>query len=64
MGEWNTMKIKVVGPLVTTWLNGVEMIGITDKKIGEGEGAIVLQIHSGGDIKVHWRNIKIKKIEK
>lgn len=62
MGEWNLMKIKVVGPKVTTWLNGVEMVHLTDEKIGKGEGAIALQIHDGGGIKVKWRNIKLKPI--
>ena len=62
MGEWNTMKIRVVGPKVTTWLNGVEMVHLNDEKIGKGEGAIALQIHDGGGIKVKWRNIKLKPI--
>jgi hypothetical protein len=60
MGEWNTMRIRVVGPKVTTWLNGQEMIQIEDEKIGAGEGAIALQIHDGGGIKVKWRDIKIR----
>ena len=64
MGEWNTMKIKVAGAKVTTWLNGVEMIQLEDEKIGQGKGAIALQIHDGGGIKVRWRNIKIDLIEK
>ena len=64
MGEWNTMKIKADGPKITTWLNGLEMIQIEDEKIGKGQGAIALQIHDGGGIKVRWRNIKIKVIEK
>ncbi len=59
MGEWNKMKIRVVGNLVTTWLNGQEMISLDDKKIGEGKGAIALQIHDGGGIKVRWRNIEL-----
>jgi len=63
IGDWNQMKIKVVGPSVTTWLNGVEMINITDDKIGEGEGGIALQIHDGGGIKVRWRNIVIKELK-
>ncbi len=63
MGEWNTMKIRVYGPSVSSWLNGVEMVHLTDEKIGKGEGAIALQIHDGGGIKVKWRNIKIKPIE-
>ena len=63
MGEWNKLRIKAVGPMITTWLNGVEMISFEDQKIGEGKGAIALQIHDGGGIKVRWRNIKIKAIE-
>ena len=62
MGEWNTMKIKAVGGKVTTWINGQMMIEIDDEKIGEAEGAIALQIHSGGGIKVLWRNISIKEL--
>ena len=61
-GEWNTMKIKVQGPRLTSWLNGTEMIDFEDAKIGEGEGGIVLQIHSGGDVKVSWRNIEIEEL--
>lgn len=63
MGEWNTMKIRVNGPDVITWLNGVEMVHLTDEIVGNGVGAIALQIHDGGGIKVKWRNIKIKPAE-
>ncbi len=59
MGEWNKMKIRVVGDKVTTWLNGTEMVDYTDEKIGNAIGVIALQIHSGGGIKVNWRNINI-----
>lgn len=62
MGEWNTMKIKVVGGHVTTWLNGQQMVDITDDKIADGKGAIALQIHDGGGIKVKWRNLKVKEL--
>lgn len=58
-GEWNTMKIRMVGNQLTSWLNGVEMVSITDEKIGQGEGRVALQIHDGGGIRVKWRNIKI-----
>ena len=60
MGEWNKMTVKAVGDRVTTWLNGEMMIDFEDAKIGAAEGSIALQIHSGGGIKVLWRNIKIK----
>ncbi|MFT5763467.1 MAG: hypothetical protein ACI8VT_003363 [Saprospiraceae bacterium] len=57
MGEWNTMKIRVVGDQVTTWLNGQQMITLKDEKIGGATGQIALQIHDGGGIKVKWKNI-------
>lgn len=59
MGEWNEMKIRVVGGYVTTWLNGEEMVQMVDDVIAKGKGAIALQIHDGGGIKVKWRNIKL-----
>ncbi len=61
-GEWNHLKIKVKGDKLTSWLNGTEMITITDEKIGKGVGSIALQIHSGGGIKIKWKNIKLKEL--
>jgi hypothetical protein len=62
MGEWNTMKIRVQGGHVTTWLNGQQMVDITDEIIAAGKGAIALQIHDGGGIKVKWRNLRVKEL--
>jgi len=62
MGEWNKMKIRVVGGHVTTWLNGQQMVDINDEKIAQGKGAIALQIHDGGGIKVKWRKLRIKEL--
>jgi len=62
-GEWNSMKIRVVGDLVETWLNGKKMVTLEDEKIGGATGSIALQIHSGGGIKVMWRNLKVKVID-
>ena len=61
-GEWNTMRIQAQGDHLSTWLNGVEMIHIHDAKIGAGKGRIALQIHSGGGIRVLWRNLKLKTL--
>ncbi len=63
-GEWNTYQIRAVGDEVTTWLNGIRMVTLKDEKIGAATGQIGLQIHDGGGIKVRWRNIRIKEIEK
>ena len=62
-GDWNTMKIRVIDSKVETWLNDQEMISLTDEKIGEATGIIALQIHSGGGIKVYWRNLMIRKLD-
>ncbi|SDE98161.1 3-keto-disaccharide hydrolase [Chitinophaga filiformis] len=62
-GEWNTMKVIVKGNNVTTFLNGHEMIQLTDDKIGGANGQIALQIHSGGGIKVRWKNISITNLD-
>jgi hypothetical protein len=61
-GDWNTMKLRVSGDKVETWLNGHKMITFEDEKIGQANGIIALQIHSGGGIKVYWRNIEIKEL--
>jgi hypothetical protein len=60
--EWNTMRIKVVGDNVTTWLNGEQMTDLKDEKIGQGKGRIMLQIHSGGGIKVRWKNLSLTEL--
>lgn len=61
-GEWNTMRIKVVGSEVITWLNGNEMTRLDDPAIGKANGRIALQIHDGGGIKVQWKNLIIKPL--
>lgn len=62
MGEWNKMRIEVEGDNVKTYLNGEQMVDLTDQKIGEANGSIALQIHSGGGIKVRWRDLQVKEL--
>lgn len=59
-GDWNTLRVRVQGDRVETWLNDHPMITLEDEKIGQATGVIALQIHSGGGIKVYWRNIRIR----
>ena len=61
-GEWNDMRIRVVGDEVTSWLNGHQMVQLKDEKIGQGNGFIALQIHDGGGIKVRWKDIMVKEL--
>lgn len=62
VNDWNTLRIKVDGNNVTTWLNGAEMVNFDDDKIAAGQGRIALQIHDGGGIKVLWRNLNLKTL--
>lgn len=62
MGQWNQLKIIAKGDVVQTYLNGHLMVYVRDQKIGEGVGGIALQIHSGGGIKIKWKNIKIQEL--
>lgn len=61
-GEWNKLRIRVVGDRVQTWLNGEQMVDFTDEKIGHANGSIALQIHDGGGIKVRWQNLEIEEL--
>ena len=62
VGKWNKLKIKAENDVVTTWLNGHQMVSLRDEKIGKGEGFIALQIHDGGGIKVRWKKILVKEL--
>jgi hypothetical protein len=62
VGEWNTLRLRVEGNKVQTWLNGEAMIEIEDELIGSKTGRIMLQIHDGNDIKVLWKNFKLTKL--
>ena len=61
-GEWNSLRILVKGDNVKTYLNGEEMVDLTDEKIGAAQGRIALQIHDGGGIKVRWRNMRLQTL--
>jgi hypothetical protein len=61
--DWNRMRIKADGDVITSWLNGKQMVTLKDEKIGQGKGFIALQIHDGGGIKVRWKNIRVKELK-
>jgi hypothetical protein len=61
-GTWNTLRIRVEGDHVQTFLNGQPMVDLRDEKIGAANGSIALQIHDGGGIKVRWRKLVLKPL--
>ena len=60
--DWNTLRLRVEGGHVQTWLNGVAMTDINDELIGSKDGRLMLQVHNGNDIKVLWRNFDITEL--
>ncbi|MDR0610132.1 MAG: DUF1080 domain-containing protein [Planctomycetaceae bacterium] len=59
-GDWNEMVIQCVGPSIKTWLNGKKITDIVD--LESNEGFLGLQVHSGEQGQVQWRNVQIKEL--
>jgi hypothetical protein len=60
-GEWNELKVSVQGPQITTYLNGVRVVDYTDPAPKFTDGVVALQIHTGGGVKMRWKEIEIKE---
>lgn len=59
-GEWNRITIQAKGDTIKTWLNGIPA---AHWKTSEYEkGFFSLQIHSGKEGTIHFRNIKVKEL--
>ncbi|MDR2116126.1 MAG: DUF1080 domain-containing protein [Planctomycetaceae bacterium] len=58
--DWNEIIIQCVGPSIKTWLNGEKITDFAD--IEANEGIFGLQVHSGEQGQVRWRNIRIKEL--
>jgi len=62
VGEWNKYQIRARGHHIQTWLNGNLCVDLHDPK-GETSGVIALQVHSGGPLKVEFKDLKLKVLE-
>ena len=60
-GQWNRVTIQAIGNDVKTWVNGAPTAHWIDTEYCEG--FFSLQVHSGKQGKIHFRNIKVKEIE-
>ena len=61
--EWNKIKIRCQGGKVETWLNGTKQADFTDPDgTGYKKGIIGLQLHSGSECRISWRNITLHKL--
>jgi len=60
-GEWNLLEITEKGPHYVTQLNGVPCVDFTDPKPNFTAGVIGLQLHTGGGVKIRFKDIYLKK---
>ena len=58
--DWNEYTIRCDGTSIKTWLNGVPMTNLVDDV--DSEGFFGLQMHSGKQGQVRWRNIRVKEL--
>jgi hypothetical protein len=60
--DWNEMLIKVEGNRYVTYLNGVQMLDFTYPSPGATKGLIALQLHSGGEGRMRFKDIWIRDL--
>lgn len=56
-GGWNHYRIECLGPWIRSWVNGVPAADHFDPL--DLEGFIALQVHSGRDADLTWRNLRL-----
>jgi len=61
-GKWNELEITERGVHYVTRLNGVPCVDFTDPHPNFTEGVIGLQLHTGGGVKIRFKNIYLKQI--
>ncbi len=61
--DWNKVVIRCEGNRVQHWINGVLMVDFTDSdELAPLAGKIALQVFQGADMKIQFKNIKIKEL--
>jgi len=59
-GEWNELEVSVHGAHIVRQLNGTKIVDFTDPAPKVTDGVIGLQIHTGGGVKMRWKDIYLK----
>jgi len=62
--DWNDMQVRVEGNRYVSRLNGVPMVDYTDPSPRSHDGAIALQLHSGGRGNMKFKDIYIRDLSK
>ncbi|MAE28616.1 MAG: arylsulfatase [Planctomycetes bacterium] len=64
-GQWNSYRIECIGNRIRAWVNGVATADFIDGgEEADAEGFIGLQVHSGNDCHMRWRNLRLLELER
>lgn len=62
--DWNEMSVTVIGNRYISYLNGVLMVDFTDPTPKSFDGFIALQLHSGGEGNMRFKDLFIRDLAK
>jgi hypothetical protein len=60
--DWNDLEIFAQGSHFITRLNGIQIVDFTDSAPKFTEGVIGLQLHTGGGVKIRFKDIYIQEL--
>lgn len=60
-GQWNNLEVSAHGNHIVTRVNGVKVSDFTDTAPKFSDGVIGLQIHTGGGVKMRWKDIYVRE---
>ncbi len=63
VGDWNEIEFSVMGNRVVTHVNGVKAVDYTDPSPKYTDGHVALQLHSGGEGKMRFKDLYIREIK-
>lgn len=62
--DWNELSVTVIGNRYISYLNGVLMVDFTDPTPKSFDGYIALQLHSGGEGNMKFKDLFIRDLSK
>ena len=62
VGDWNDVQFSVRGNHIVTWVNGVLALDYTDPAPKYADGVIALQLHSGGEGKMRFKDLSVREL--
>ncbi len=63
VGEWNDVQFSVQGNHIVTRVNGVLALDYTDPAPKYSDGVIALQLHSGGEGKMRFKDLYVRTLD-